>query len=87
MKLPCLAARQCIAADECSSDHALHSCGLPSGWILAGSKVLPACSLTDSSILPLLQMSVNFLVSLLKKNWQNVRSLHCKTTMVSPALI
>ena len=34
----------------------------------------------------MLQMSVNFLVSLLKKNWQNVRSLHCKTTMVSAAL-
>ena len=38
------------------------------------------------SLLPLLQMSVNFLVSLLKKNWQNVRSLHCKTTMVSLGL-
>lgn len=30
-----------------------------------------------------IQMSVNFLVSLLKKNWQNVRSLHIKSTMVS----
>ncbi len=37
------------------------------------------------SLLAVLQMSVNFLVSLLKKNWQNVRSLHCKTTMVSLA--
>merc|ERR1712168_123663 len=26
-------------------------------------------------------MSINFLVSLLKKNWQNVRSLYIKTTM------
>ena len=32
-----------------------------------------------------LQMSVNFLVSLLKKNWQNVRSLYIKTTMGPPA--
>ena len=26
-------------------------------------------------------LGVNFLVSLLKKNWQNVRSLHVKSTM------
>eukprot|EP00117_Sycon_ciliatum_P000539 scpid97664/ scgid6564/ 60S ribosomal protein L10a &gt; 60S ribosomal protein L10a; CSA-19; Neural precursor cell expressed developmentally down-regulated protein 6; 60S ribosomal protein L10a len=29
-------------------------------------------------------MAVNFLVSLLKKNWQNVRSLHIKSTMGKP---
>jgi hypothetical protein len=27
------------------------------------------------------QMSVNFLVSLLKKNWQNVKSLYIKSSM------
>ena len=26
-------------------------------------------------------LAINFLVSLLKKNWQNVRSLHMKSTM------
>jgi len=31
-----------------------------------------------------IQMAVNFLVSLLKKNWQNVRSLYIKTTMGPP---
>ena len=31
-----------------------------------------------------IQMSVNFLVSLLKKNWQNVRSLYIKSTMGPP---
>jgi len=31
-----------------------------------------------------IQMAVNFLVSLLKKNWQNVRSLYLKTTMGKP---
>mmetsp|Transcript_3658 Transcript_3658/g.9176 ORF Transcript_3658/g.9176 Transcript_3658/m.9176 type:complete len:218 (+) Transcript_3658:193-846(+) len=30
------------------------------------------------------QTSVNFLVSLLKKNWQNVRSLYLKTSMGAP---
>ena len=31
-----------------------------------------------------IQMSVNFLVSLLKKNWQNVRTLYLKSTMGQP---
>lgn len=29
-------------------------------------------------------MSVNFLVSLLKKNWQNVRCLYIKSSMGKP---
>lgn len=31
-----------------------------------------------------INLAVNFLVSLLKKNWQNVKSLHIKTTMGVP---
>lgn len=31
-----------------------------------------------------IQMSINFLVSLLKKNWQNVKTLHIKSTMGKP---
>ncbi len=31
-----------------------------------------------------IQITVNFLVSLLKKNWQNVRSLYIKSTMGRP---
>ena len=31
-----------------------------------------------------IQMSINFLVSLLKKNWQNVKSLFLKPTMGAP---
>ncbi|KAL1558232.1 60S ribosomal protein L10A [Salvia divinorum] len=34
-----------------------------------------------------IQMSVNFLVSLLKKNWQNVRCLYLKSTMGKPQRI
>ncbi|MCO5574079.1 hypothetical protein L7F22_027856 [Adiantum nelumboides] len=33
------------------------------------------------------QLSVNFLVSLLKKNWQNVRVLYLKSTMGKPQRI
>nr|CAG4649659.1 EOG090X0CZV [Scapholeberis mucronata]SVE93866.1 EOG090X0CZV [Scapholeberis mucronata] len=31
-----------------------------------------------------IHLSINFLVSLLKKHWQNVRSIHIKTTMGTP---
>ncbi len=34
-----------------------------------------------------LTLAINFLVSLLKKNWQNIRTLYLKTTMGSPQRI
>lgn len=39
--------------------------------------------MTDSEIRTNIGYAVNFLVSLLKKNWQNVRCLYIKSTMVS----
>merc|ERR1711907_611625 len=39
----------------------------------------------DDHLVQNINMSINFLVSLLKKQWQNVRSLHIKTTM-GPAI-
>ncbi|KZV30537.1 hypothetical protein F511_05687 [Dorcoceras hygrometricum] len=39
------------------------------------------CDMEEKQIFQNVQMSVNFLVSLLKKNWQNVRCLYLKTTM------
>ncbi|KAE8775271.1 hypothetical protein D1007_52262 [Hordeum vulgare] len=38
-------------------------------------------SMDEKQIQQNIQMSVNFLVSLLKKNWQNVRCLYVKSTM------
>ncbi|KAF4357701.1 hypothetical protein F8388_025726 [Cannabis sativa] len=40
-------------------------------------------SMEEKQIFQNVQMSVNFLVSLLKKNWQNVRCLYLKSTMGS----
>merc|ERR1711865_142032 len=37
--------------------------------------------LTEQQIYANVQIAVNFLVSLLKKNWQNVKTLHVKSTM------
>ncbi|CAL1395115.1 unnamed protein product [Linum trigynum] len=41
----------------------------------------------EKQIFQNVQMSVNFLVSLLKKNWQNVKVLNLKTTMGKPVRI
>jgi len=41
-------------------------------------------AMSDKEIFVNTQMSVNFLVSLLKKNWQNVKCLYLKTTMGKP---
>jgi large subunit ribosomal protein L10Ae len=40
--------------------------------------------MSDEELLANIMLSVNFLVSLLKKNWQNVKSLFIKTTMGAP---
>ncbi|KAG8387495.1 hypothetical protein BUALT_Bualt02G0027100 [Buddleja alternifolia] len=44
-------------------------------------------SMEEKQIFQNVQMSVNFLVSLLKKNWQNVRCLFLKSTMGKPQRI
>merc|ERR1739848_120781 len=40
--------------------------------------------MTDDQVVSNLNLSINFLVSLLKKNWQNVKSLYVKSTMGKP---
>merc|ERR1712221_32469 len=40
--------------------------------------------MSDDELAQNVFLAVNFLVSLLKKNWQNVRSLHVKSTMGKP---
>merc|ERR1712117_365903 len=40
--------------------------------------------MSEDQIVQNLNLSINFLVSLLKKNWQNVKSLYIKSTMGAP---
>jgi len=40
--------------------------------------------MNDDQLLANVMLSINFLVSLLKKNWQNVKSLHIKSSMSKP---
>jgi large subunit ribosomal protein L10Ae len=40
--------------------------------------------MTEDEILANTMLAINFLISLLKKNWQNVRSLFIKSTMGKP---
>lgn len=44
-------------------------------------------AMTEDQLVANTMMSVNFLVSLLKKNWQNVKSLYIKSTMGTPIRI
>ena len=44
-------------------------------------------SMNEDQLVANVMMSVNFLVSLLKKNWQNVKSLYIKSTMGTPIRI
>merc|ERR1712054_118774 len=45
------------------------------------------CGMETTPILENLKLAINFLVSLLKKNWQNVKVLYLKSTMGKPARI
>jgi large subunit ribosomal protein L10Ae len=40
--------------------------------------------MNEDELVANIMLSINFLVSLLKKNWQNVRSLYIKSTMGKP---
>ncbi|CAG8591906.1 196_t:CDS:2 [Acaulospora colombiana] len=40
--------------------------------------------MSEDELVANIMLSVNFLISLLKKNWQNVKSLHIKSTMGRP---
>merc|ERR1712054_642711 len=42
------------------------------------------CGMTQQQVLENLKLAINFLVSLLKKNWQNVKVLYIKSTMGKP---
>lgn len=44
----------------------------------------PVHCLPSFFLFSLIASGINFLVSLLKKNWQNVKSLHIKSTMGKP---
>lgn len=40
--------------------------------------------MSDQEVLDNVMLGINFLVSLLKKNWQNIKSLHVKSSMGKP---
>jgi large subunit ribosomal protein L10Ae len=52
--------------------------------VLCLATAVGTLSLGEEELRQNINMSINFLVSLLKKGWQNVRSLHIKTTQGKP---
>lgn len=52
--------------------------------VLCLSVAVGNVNMTPDELAQNVHLSVNFLVSLLKKHWQNVRSLHIKSSMGPP---
>jgi len=52
--------------------------------VLCMGTAVGTANLTEEELRQNINMSINFLVSLLKKGWQNIRTLHIKTTMGKP---
>jgi large subunit ribosomal protein L10Ae len=55
--------------------------------VMCMSLAVANVSMTDGEIALNVQLAVNFLVSLLKKNWQNIKVLYIKSTMGPPQQI
>merc|ERR1711977_726880 len=49
--------------------------------LLERTEAVANVSLSEQQIYANIQIAVNFLISLLKKNWQNVKTLNVKSTM------
>jgi len=52
--------------------------------VLCLSVAVGHVEMSQDELMANIALSINFLVSLLKKNWQNVRSVHIKSTMGPP---
>lgn len=52
--------------------------------VLCMSAAVGHVKMSEDEVVTNVTLAVNFLVSLLKKNWQNVKSLHIKSTMGAP---
>uniref|UniRef100_A0A3P8TWB4 Ribosomal protein n=1 Tax=Amphiprion percula TaxID=161767 RepID=A0A3P8TWB4_AMPPE len=53
-------------------------------WVLCLAVAVGHVKMTEDELVYNIHLAVNFLVSLLKKNWQNVRALYVKSTMGKP---
>ena len=55
--------------------------------VLCMGTAVGTVKMTEEELRQNINMSINFLVSLLKKGWQNIKSLHIKTSMGKPVRI
>jgi len=55
--------------------------------VLCMGTAVGVATMTEEELRQNINMSINFLVSLLKKGWQNIKTLHIKTTMGKPVRI
>jgi large subunit ribosomal protein L10Ae len=55
--------------------------------VLCMGTAVGTADMTEEQLRQNINMSINFLVSLLKKGWQNIKTLHIKTSMGKPIKI
>lgn len=70
-----------------SSGHlcsACESCTCVCPQVLCLAVAVGHVKMTEDELVYNIHLAINFLVSLLKKNWQNVRALYIKSTMGKP---
>ncbi|XP_020533178.1 60S ribosomal protein L10a-1 isoform X1 [Jatropha curcas] len=84
-KFPTLVAHQDSLEDKVNETKAIVKFQLKK--VLCMGVAVGHCGMEEKQIFQNVQLSVNFLVSLLKKNWQNVRCLWLKSTMGRPERI
>lgn len=65
----------CLACESCT-------CVCPQ--VLCLAVAVGHVKMTEDELVYNIHLAINFLVSLLKKNWQNVRALYIKSTMGKP---
>ena len=78
-----------LACRWAHSPHSLESSHQPdltflSPQVLCLAVAVGHVKMKDDELVYNIHLAVNFLVSLLKKNWQNVRALYIKSTMGKP---
>eukprot|EP00069_Balaena_mysticetus_P015133 bmy_09156T0 len=78
------AVREVLHGNQCKCQKFLETVELQMKKVLCLAVAVGHVKMANDELVYNIHLAVNFLVSLLKKNWQNVRALYIKSTMGKP---